>query len=291
MKRKLIKQGGGGYTIYLPKKWVDAKGLVSKSEINIEEKEDKLVLSTDSTIKKSCSINVGENHKAFLEKTIIQAYRKGYTEIELKTKSEINNVLKIVKQLIGMKLISKSENNYLLEIYNTDEKYGAKKILIKAFQGAIMIFDELKKGLEPEQLILLQSEYESNCNYYRRIIKINDSSNEFAQFTIRTLNLLTNKIRYLSKKWLKTNKPKKDVLDGFEKVNQHLRTMLKGIASDSIDIISSIGSEKKNNEEFAEKIILEKDVQAIYGAYLLETFRLLYGLYSMIVGYMISEKL
>jgi|GEM_PF-4072089 len=291
MKRKLIKQGGGGYTIYLPKKWVDAKGLVSKSEINIEEKEDKLVLSTDSTIKKSCSINVGENHKAFLEKTIIQAYRKGYTEIELKTKSEINNVLKIVKQLIGMKLISKSENNYLLEIYNTDEKYDAKKILIKAFQGAIMIFDELKKGLEPEQLILLQSEYESNCNYYRRIIKINDSSNEFAQFTIRTLNLLTNKIRYLSKKWLKTNKPKKDVLDGFEKVNQHLRTMLKGIASDSIDIISSIGSEKKNNEEFAEKIILEKDVQAIYGAYLLETFRLLYGLYSMIVGYMISEKL
>ena len=47
MKRKLIKQGLGGYTIYLPKKWIDRKGLKEGEEINVVETDAGLVIGSD----------------------------------------------------------------------------------------------------------------------------------------------------------------------------------------------------------------------------------------------------
>ena len=46
MKRKLIKQGLGGYTIYLPKKWVEEFGLKGSSEVNVDRWDSNLVISS-----------------------------------------------------------------------------------------------------------------------------------------------------------------------------------------------------------------------------------------------------
>ena len=46
MKRKLIKQGSGGYTFYVPKQWVLHRGLKAGDEIDVVEKDKTLVVRT-----------------------------------------------------------------------------------------------------------------------------------------------------------------------------------------------------------------------------------------------------
>ena len=44
MKRKIIQQGSGGLTIYLPKKWADQKGLITGDEVDVKESEQGLLI-------------------------------------------------------------------------------------------------------------------------------------------------------------------------------------------------------------------------------------------------------
>ncbi|MBW3012441.1 hypothetical protein KY311_04600, partial [Candidatus Woesearchaeota archaeon] len=58
MQRKLIKQGEGGYTIYLPKKWVEGKGPKPGDQINIAEAETALIIGAPIKGRKETTIEV-----------------------------------------------------------------------------------------------------------------------------------------------------------------------------------------------------------------------------------------
>ena len=45
MERKIIKQGKGGFTVYLPKKWVDDNGIDENSTVNMETGYTGLLIS------------------------------------------------------------------------------------------------------------------------------------------------------------------------------------------------------------------------------------------------------
>ena len=51
MKRKIIRQGSGGLTIYLPKKWAEEKGLRIGDEVDLKEAPYGLLVVPEKTRK------------------------------------------------------------------------------------------------------------------------------------------------------------------------------------------------------------------------------------------------
>ena len=75
MKRKLKKQGIGGLTFYIPKKWIVKKGLEPGDDINIQEIQDKLVLSSEKIKKKNqIEITLENQSKEFIRNYLNQLY-------------------------------------------------------------------------------------------------------------------------------------------------------------------------------------------------------------------------
>ena len=60
MKRKLIKQGSGGLTLCVPKKWVDVNKLEAGDEVEVVEEKGNLLMSSskiEKTIKRELIID------------------------------------------------------------------------------------------------------------------------------------------------------------------------------------------------------------------------------------------
>ncbi len=89
MRRKIIKQGKGGYTIYLPKKWVDERGIKRGDEINLEIDNGKIIIDSE-THPESKSISIEITYNSMLRSVIGVVYRVGYNKIILDLKQEIS---------------------------------------------------------------------------------------------------------------------------------------------------------------------------------------------------------
>ena len=108
MRRKLVKQGIGGLTLCLPKKWTDFNNLKSGDEIEIIEEENKLSLDITSSKKqlKKIEINLDFQTSNIIRSYIGGLYRAGYDEIivhftDSKIITELQNV---VDSLYGLEI-------------------------------------------------------------------------------------------------------------------------------------------------------------------------------------------
>ena len=83
MERKLIKQGGGGLTIYVPKKWIDTRKLKEGDEVSIIEKENSLLISAVKKKEESSEITINDKNKKDLIPIITHLYRAGIDKIPI----------------------------------------------------------------------------------------------------------------------------------------------------------------------------------------------------------------
>lgn len=84
MKRKIIKQGHNTLTITLPSKWVKKLNLKPGNEVNINEKENSLIINGQENIKeKSTTIDINGFTIPLLWRYFQSAYRAGCDEIKV----------------------------------------------------------------------------------------------------------------------------------------------------------------------------------------------------------------
>ena len=86
MGRKLVKQGAGGTTVCLPKKWIDRHSLKPGDEINITEEGRKLIINTSKSSQKRLEIDLGQSDKYLIRWVISYAHNTGYDEIKINFK-------------------------------------------------------------------------------------------------------------------------------------------------------------------------------------------------------------
>jgi len=129
MKRKLVKQGGNSYTITLPKEWIDYNNLTNKSEIDVQQEDNNLIISTLIKQKsKPINYHINSDQESLTRLILWNIYMKGYDRIDLsfENKKQKKDILNIVEnQLLGM-VITKEEK-LKLEIENITEPDGAKE--------------------------------------------------------------------------------------------------------------------------------------------------------------------
>ncbi len=121
MRRKIIKLGVGGSAIYLPKKWILKNKMNPRDEVNINETEEGLIISTEETKQneKKIEIEIKTNSKNRLRTILASAYREGYTIIKIRLKKTIpiKEINEVVTSLTGAIITEQKENE--IEIKNT----------------------------------------------------------------------------------------------------------------------------------------------------------------------------
>lgn len=181
MKRKLIKQGGGGgLTFYVPKKWADKRRLKAGDEINIEEtEEDLLVSSTAKKRLKKIEIEIEKEDKLRIRTIISSAYRRGYDQVTLKSKYGFSfvEINQIIDSLIGYVITEQDDNKIIIKNIMADDFEDVSAILnkllitIKFFISAVIEYLESSNKDKSELSELMKSIMKSR-DYCQRMIHL-----------------------------------------------------------------------------------------------------------------------
>jgi phosphate uptake regulator len=152
-ERTLIKQGGGGYTIYVPKKWITAKGLKEKDSVFIEEKNGLLLIQAKPKKKKQVKLIFDETNKHDIRTLLTHFYREGCEEVKCEgvDAATFSKIITIVNQhLLGFEIIERDENSCVIGNISepTDQKYDLilRRIFLIAQETISIIHEDAKSN-------------------------------------------------------------------------------------------------------------------------------------------------
>jgi len=127
MQRKLIRQGAGGYTIYLPKRWVDAKGLSGGDVVQLRDESGTITIDTPTRQRKEVSIPLSDESDTDLRNLLTHHYRTGVDTIRI-TSASVAQQRSIQRTtddlLLGFEITSRKGDTMLIE--NVSEPSGER---------------------------------------------------------------------------------------------------------------------------------------------------------------------
>ena len=177
MNRKLIKQGKGGFTIYLPKKWVDGRGLKEGENIDIYESDEFLIVGSDKKGRKEITIDISEINKKDLKHMLTHLYRRGYDIIKLNhlDSNLTTKVRKITEELLlGFELTEKGDDFCVLESISepTEQKYDLllKRSFLLIKDTIELIINDFGKYEQVKESYSLMIQQEKFVLFCRRIL-------------------------------------------------------------------------------------------------------------------------
>jgi len=165
MKRKLIKQGLGGVTVSLPIKWVRDLNLEAGDEIDINETDKNLLISSSGkeTIKEK-NIQLYDTDKKHLRSVIAAAYKAGYDEINIgfKNHPKLQDINDIINSFTGLELISQTKNTFKIKSFLKLSENETDSLIIKMFQIAKLIAETVDQDWNKVDTKYLQTLLKSN---------------------------------------------------------------------------------------------------------------------------------
>lgn len=136
MKRKLIKQGRAGHTIYLPKKWVEKKGLNNGDEIDLIETDTGLVVGSHIKENKEITIELNETNRTDLRTILTHVYRVGYNKITITNigEKEYKKIKKVTNELLlGFEITDKQVDKCSIENLSEPREQKYEVLLRRIF--------------------------------------------------------------------------------------------------------------------------------------------------------------
>ncbi|MEK6927239.1 MAG: AbrB/MazE/SpoVT family DNA-binding domain-containing protein [Nanoarchaeota archaeon] len=238
MERKLIQQGGGGYTIYLPKKWIERNGLNKGNNINVTEDENKLIIEANSSpIQKKVKIDVS-GLSPLINRSFIALYVHGVDEIEatFSNKEDVKDFQKrVISELLGFEIIKQTQTTFILKDVTGSQNQDIDELIKRIFLILDSMAEELalnlQKGSELEQVIQVDSSVNRLCHFCMRILN-KSSYKEFEKTSqiYGIINLLEeigdsykkiaieSKTDKLNKNQIKTISQSRELLSYFKKL-------------------------------------------------------------------------
>lgn len=174
MKRKIIKQGRNTLTLTLPKFWTEKLGLKSGDEIDMEVRDNLLVVKgkqLGELTKKT--IHSKDMNYRVLEGSLISCYKVGYDEIEIifddpKTIKIVQNIVK--EKFMGFEIIEQSNKRCLIKNLLMEQESEFDTLVRKIFlavntlsETAYQMIKENKYTELPELEVLDQTS--NKCIY------------------------------------------------------------------------------------------------------------------------------
>jgi hypothetical protein len=124
VKRKLIKQGAGGSTIYLPKHWVESRGLKEGDEVAIDDRGTSLLISAGKQERKKTELTLTPESQHDVRNILTHLYRNGFDVITLRNADPKAVAILTKELLLGFEITSSVDPVTLENISEpTEEKY------------------------------------------------------------------------------------------------------------------------------------------------------------------------
>lgn len=149
MKRRVIKQGHNTLTITLPSRWVEENRISPGDELDINESEFGLVVtSKGETTKRVLNLDLKDMSYRIIEGHLVIAYKAGYDEIEIlfgdtKTFDLIQNIIKT--RLLGYEIIEQHKNSCIVKNVSNIIESEFHTILRRIF---LIVLSSAKTSLE-----------------------------------------------------------------------------------------------------------------------------------------------
>ncbi len=210
MRRKLIKQGLGGFTIYLPKKWVDAQKLKEGKEIEINQINNTLVISSNGVkSRKEAKIKLTNLTESSIRTIITNVYRLGYDSIflDFATEKHFKIIKKVIKQhLLGFDIIKRTENSCIIESISEPSEQQFNIMMQKMLYNISEILQVAENTMQQKETFEDYNDIEVYIkqydNFCKRVIAKHQMSEQNAQLYWTFLSLIVHaqrEIYYLLK--------------------------------------------------------------------------------------------
>ena len=154
MKRKLIKQGAGGFTVTLPIEWVRAHNLSGEEEVTIEESHGNLLIAAEYQQQERAMTFEIKNHNDSRIRTILaSAYRRGYTTITLRSTEDFSyaSMQRIVDTLLGLVIVKQSKREVIIKNILEVDTATLASVLQKFFTSITVLQEEVLEHMKEKK--------------------------------------------------------------------------------------------------------------------------------------------
>lgn len=285
MERKLIKQGNGGFTLYLPKKWIKKNNIQAGSNIKIFEQENGLFITDPNTKKKE--INISYKKEISLKLFLTHLCRLGFEKIKITNleKKDIEDLDFIIKNfLLGFNFTNKTDNSCVIENLNEPQNENFDNIMYKIFCITKEIHEnvnhDLTKGKYSNKIEKLVYEHDKYLLYCKRILyKGRYNKDPILEWELLTFLMHISHSYYYLHKYAKSKKyiASKSVKLLLIKLKDYLNNLYESFLKKDEELIFKINS-LKNELHFGELYELLKKSEGdetIIISHIRETFRLI----------------
>jgi phosphate uptake regulator len=289
MQRKLIKQGVGGYTIYLPKEWIDRKGLKEGDSVDIVEAENSLIIGSEAKKKKKFELEVGEEYEKDIEVILTHLYRRGFDKIVLNgiSSAGLQKVKSVVKDLLlGFEVTEKSANSCTIENISepTEQKYDSlmRRIFLIIQETQEVVAEDFRKSDfgNWEEIAEMRKSQDKFILFCRRIlIKEKYERDSVVEWELLTFLMHIEHTYYYLYKYAKENKIKsdKDIIRLIESLKDYFGYYRDAYFSKNLKIANKVANLRFKYAfgECLDVIEKEKGKNAVIASYIREIYRLI----------------
>jgi antitoxin component of MazEF toxin-antitoxin module len=278
MNRKLIKQGGTGLTLYVPKKWVDRLKLKPGDEVSVEEDGNKLILSPESVLKdKTIKLDATKLNENSLRIALSLIYWQGYNQIEITNKNKFSflGINKLVDNFVGMVIIDQSDHKVTIQNTIKENVKEVDKVINKLFITVKYMFsyllDNFSQKLDNDAEILeLRASILKQGNYCQKLIFVNNFGREKTyEYVVLVLMLkkMSGSLFFLAKNKLHLKKTETYLRKSFGWFEDLHSSYLKKDSATSLEIYELLNKEKL-------KLYKEQKENVIFGGMIEHMFSL-----------------
>lgn len=234
MKRKLVQQGASTMMISLPSKWVKENKLGKGSEVELEEKNSKIIIGLEAEkTKKDIEINLSSLTESSVRTVITNVYRLGYDKIKInfKDKSVLKTIQEILnKNLIGFEITKRTDSFCEIENITEPSREQFDNIFSKIFLNIDELLIIAEQALQNKKVEFeeIERKIQQFDNFCRRVIAKNNSNNfdlvwAFHSELIHGQREIYHMLRFTAKNKIKTDKETLLMLEHCKKIFEKLK--------------------------------------------------------------------
>ncbi|MBS3083268.1 AbrB/MazE/SpoVT family DNA-binding domain-containing protein [Candidatus Pacearchaeota archaeon] len=255
--RKLVKQGAATLMVSIPAKWAKQNNLEKGSQVEVEESNSILKITTPKEkTKKEIILKITEENKKDIQNILTHAYREGFQIIKIENinKEIIREAQQIVdKMLLGFEITSRSEKECIIENVSepSNKKYPEllKRVMSLIKETHVSVVQDVKFGkyVSSSEVQAMREHLDKLVLFCRRVL-LNESEKEVVlSWELLTFLMHIEHKYYYLYEYAKTKKFKadKEILDIFEDLEKYYAFLDNTITNKDITSIHKINILKK----------------------------------------------
>ena len=296
MRRKIALIGPSTLMVSLPSSWAKKYNLKKGNEIEIEENQSRLIISTDKeTAKKEITIDVS-SLDTMLYRFIGAVYKSGYEQVKIifKNPKQLETIYEVLRNTcIGFETVEQSKNYIIIKEISKPEKNEFENILRRNFLFLLSVAKdslEMIKSQNFEELknvILKDLQINKYSDFCRRLLnkRALTENNSALYCIVEQLEKIADMYRELCRYVYENNiKVEKEILEIYESINNFLSDFYGAFYKFDLEKIESFGSRRNNILDLIRNS-KPKDKNVLF--YLNNIFTMTYDLNGVLMTYKI----